>query len=165
MINGQKSNSSTGTEPLEPSSGFLIEENEAFLNKRVSELELECTNHEKLMQKMRERLVRAEIGRCAALMGVAPERIRHISKLVDISGSFAEDGELDTDAVGTAVEAVLKDIPELAGTRSGGAFNPKAAFVSKAESYRRQISDANAKGNLLEAISIKRKARKQGVNL
>jgi len=151
-------------QPLEPSGGFLVEA-DSDLNKRANELELECAAHEKLMQGMREKLVRAEIGRYAALMGVSPERINHVSKLVDAANAFAENGELDTDAVGIAVGDVLKDIPELAGVHTGGAFNPKAAFISKADSYRRQIDDANAKGNLLEAISLKRKARKQGVNL
>ena len=151
-------------EPLDPSSGFLVEA-DSDLNKRVNELELECAAHEKLMQRMREKLVRAEIGRCAALMGVPPERISHVSKLVDTANAFTEDGELDTDAIGTAVGNILNDIPELAGTRFGGAFNPKAAFTSKADSYRRQIDDANAKGNLLEAISLKRKARKQGISV
>ncbi|MCL2673699.1 MAG: hypothetical protein FWE92_00035 [Defluviitaleaceae bacterium] len=160
--NPDKINSSL--EPLEPSGGFLVGA-DSDLNKRVNELELECAAHETLMQGMREKLVRAEVGRCAALMGVPSEKISHVSKLVDTAGTFTENGELDTDAVGTAVGDVLKDIPELAGTRTGGAFNPKTSFTGKADSYRRQIDHANAKGNLLEAISLKRKARKQGVNI
>ena len=169
MINNLENDGNAVLNPLDES-GFFVEttdDDDAALSERISELELECVAHEQRMRGMREKLVRAEIGRYAALMGVPSERISHVSKLVDIGNVLADDSKPDTDSevIEAAVVAVLRDIPELGGARTGGAFNPKLAPTGKADSYRRQIDDANAKGDILAAISLKRKARKLGISV
>ena len=131
---------------------------------RISELEQECAARGKRLEELRQKLLNTEIGRRAALLGIPPERAGHIFRLADLDKAFDEVGELDELALGQAIDAVLSDIPELRGSRAaGGAFNPRGAAVTKPEAYRQQISDANAKGDLLTAVSLKRKASKSGI--
>jgi len=165
----ENNGNATLLEPLDEG-GFFVEatgDSDATLSERISELELECAEHVQRVRSMREKLVRAEVGRCAALMGVPSERISHVSKLVNLDSVLVEGGEPDTasEVIEAAVAAVLMDIPELGSARTGGAFNPKMAPAGKADTYRRQIDDANAKGDILAAISLKRKARKLGLSV
>ena len=133
---------------------------------RISELELECDARGKRLEDLREKLLSAEIGRRAALMGIPAERAGHIARLADLGPVFGGDGELDGDALGLAIDAVLADIPELRGGRAAsGAFNPSGAVVTKSEALRKQISDANSKGDLLAAVSLKRKAKASGLTI
>jgi len=134
------------------------------LNERISELELECAEHRSCLEGLRQKLLDAEIGRQAALLGISPERAGHIAKLAKLDNIFDDNSELDNDALGSAIDEVLRDIPELRGHQRSGAFNPKGATVTKAELYRQQISEANAKGDLLSAVSLKRKAKNLGIS-
>ncbi|MCL2853519.1 MAG: hypothetical protein FWE20_10920 [Defluviitaleaceae bacterium] len=150
---------SDGTEPLQEG-GFF----DAL--SRINELEYECAARDKQLESLRGKLLDTEIGRRAALMGIPPERAGHIARLANLDRVFGDDGELDDDALGAAIDAVLSDVPELKGGRAnGGAFNPRGAAISKSEAYRQQISDANAKGDLLTVVSLKRKARKLGISV
>ena len=148
-----------------PEEGGFFDADEKAVGGRIEELELECVAGKKKLEEMRGKLLSAEIGRRAALMGIMPERVRHITRLAVLDDVFDGEGELDGDAVGAAIEVVLSEIPELRGAKAGGgAFNPRgAALLSKTETYRRQISDAGAKGDLLSVVSLKRKARKLGI--
>ena len=72
-----------------------------------------------------KRIVAAEARVIAAELGVKSERIGHLLKLADLSGADVDDkGEVNTKAVKQAIEAVLKDLPELAGGGQGGANLP-----------------------------------------
>jgi len=135
------------------------------LDERIAELELECETQRKSLDETRRKLLGAEVGRRAALMGVAPERVQYILRLAALDDVFDSAGELDGEALGVAIDEVLGEIPELRGGRGGGAFNPRGVALTKAEEYRRQISDANAKGDLLAVVSLKRKARKMGMSV
>lgn len=63
------------------------------------------------------RIIRAEAKVAALAAGVKAERIDYLLKLADLDGiEVGDDGEPDADAVKTAIESVLKDLPELVGT-------------------------------------------------
>lgn len=76
-----------------------------------------------------KRVIRAEASVQAAQLGIKPERIKHALKLADLSAiEVGDDGEPDGKAIKSALEAVLKEMPELKGasdaaSRSGGTFN------------------------------------------
>lgn len=68
-----------------------------------------------------KRIVAAEARVIAAELGVKSERIGHLLKLADLSGADVDDkGEVNAKAVKIAIEAVLKDLPELMGSGQGG---------------------------------------------
>ena len=62
------------------------------------------------------RAIKAEAKSLAASLGVKPERIDYAVRLADLSGvDVDDDGEPDTREIKLALEAVLKDLPELKG--------------------------------------------------
>ena len=68
-----------------------------------------------------KRLVTAEAKVQATALGVKPERIAYVLKLADLSGADVDDkGNVSEKVVKQAIEAVLKDLPELKGTGPGG---------------------------------------------
>jgi alanyl-tRNA synthetase len=70
-----------------------------------------------------KRIVAAEARVIASELGVKSDRIGHLLKLADLSGADVDEkGEVNTKAVKQAIEAVLKDLPELKGGGPGG-FN------------------------------------------
>lgn len=75
-----------------------------------------------------QRIIKAELKVQAAELGVEPEKLAYITKLADISGIEVTDGEPDSKAIKKAVEAVIKDLPELVGGKRngsiGGGANP-----------------------------------------
>ncbi|MDT8901161.1 hypothetical protein [Anaeroselena agilis] len=69
-----------------------------------------------------QRLVTAEAKVQAAALGVHPDKITHVLKLADLSGADVNDkGEVNVKVVKQAIEAVLKDLPELKAGGQGGA--------------------------------------------
>lgn len=79
-------------------------------------------------QTANARLIAAEAKVQAAALGVKPDRVSHALKLADLSTiTVGEDGEPNAVAIKAALEAVVKDLPELKGAqaaaRSGGEFN------------------------------------------
>ena len=154
-------NKDSGARPLDEGGSFCAE-------KRLGELELEVAAHVRSLERLRGRLVDTEIGRRAALMGIPPEKARHIIRLADLDGVTDEHGEPDADAIDRAIDKVLIEVPELRGARlqsGGGAFNPLAGAFTKGEAYRRQLGAASAKGDLLAVVSLKRKARRLGLSI
>lgn len=74
-----------------------------------------------------QRLIKAEAKVQAAALGVKPERIDYAIRLADLSGvEVGDDGEPDAKAVKAAIEAVLRDVPELKGVSGsvGTGSNP-----------------------------------------
>jgi Membrane protein involved in colicin uptake len=75
-----------------------------------------------------QRIIKAELKVQAAALGVKPEKLAYVTKLADISGIDVTDGEPDAKAIKKAVEAVIKDLPELVGGKGngsvGGGANP-----------------------------------------
>lgn len=68
-----------------------------------------------------QRLITAEAKVQAAALGVNPEKIAYVLKLADLSGADVDDkGEVNAKAVKQAIEAVLKDLPELKAGGQGG---------------------------------------------
>ena len=69
------------------------------------------------------RLVTAEARVIASSAGVPAEKIAYVLKLADLSGiEVDEKGNVNEKLVKSAIEAVLKDLPELKGAGAGG-FN------------------------------------------
>ena len=133
---------------------------------RINELEQECAARDKRLEEMRQKLLCTEIGRRTALMGIPPERAGHITRLAKLDSVWSETGDLNDDALGNAIDDVLSEIPELRGVRAyNGAFNPKGAAATKSDAYRQQISAAHSKGDLLTVVSLKRKAKIQGISV
>lgn len=61
------------------------------------------------------RALRAEVRAAAAIRGVKPDLA---ARLIDVADfEIAEDGTPDTEAIGKAVDALVKDNPKLAGAR------------------------------------------------
>lgn len=68
-----------------------------------------------------QRLVTAEAKAQALALGVKPEKIPHLLKLADLSAADVDDkGNVSEKVVKQALEAVLKDLPELKGGGPGG---------------------------------------------
>lgn len=68
-----------------------------------------------------KRLVTAEAKVQAAALGVKPEKIAYVLKLADLSGADVDDkGNVSEKVVKQAIEAVLKDLPELKAGGPGG---------------------------------------------
>lgn len=57
----------------------------------------------------------------ALTLGVELKKISHLVKMADLSKAVDSDGNISSDAVKTALEEVLKDIPELKANSNGGA--------------------------------------------
>ena len=71
-------------------------------------------------EQANKRLVTAEAKVQAAALGVKPERIAHVLKLANLdSVKVDEHGNVDEAAAKAAIEAVLKDVPELKGSGAG----------------------------------------------
>ncbi len=69
-----------------------------------------------LVQAANRRIIAAEAKVAAAAAGVKPERISYVLKLADLSDIEAdENGNVDSKAIAAAINAVLKDLPELKG--------------------------------------------------
>lgn len=100
----------------------------------VEKLKAEKDEADKKAQSTQEaadqRVIKAELKVQAAALGVKPEKLSYVVKLADLSGIEVTDGEPDAKAVKKAVEAVIKDLPELTGGSSrgnggvGGGANP-----------------------------------------
>ena len=68
------------------------------------------------------RLVHAEARIVASDLGVPAAKIPYLLKMADLSAAEVDDkGELNAKAVKQAIEAVLKDLPELKGAGAGSA--------------------------------------------
>lgn len=68
-----------------------------------------------------QRLVTAEAKAQALALGVKPEKIPHLLKLADLSAADVDDkGNVNEKVVKQAIEAVLKDLPELKAGGPGG---------------------------------------------
>lgn len=67
-------------------------------------------------QQAARRLVQVEAKVVAMELGVKPDRIPYILRLADLSSVDMDDsGQVDAKALRAAIEAVLKDVPELKG--------------------------------------------------
>jgi hypothetical protein len=76
-----------------------------------------------------QRVIRAEAKVVAIAAGVDPKKVDYVLRLADLSAVEVDDktGEPDAKAIQTAINAVLKDLPELKGT--GGAGKGGADFT------------------------------------
>lgn len=104
------------------------------------------TRAETALSTANQRLVAAEARVQAAALGIKPERIGAALRLADLSGvAVGDDGEADGTAVKSALEAVLKDLPELkaAGVPAPqvGATNPARAQAGTGGFSRSQLRD------------------------
>lgn len=96
------------------------------------------------------RVIAAEAKAQAVALGIKPERIRYALRLADLAEvEVGDDGEPDANAIKAALEAVLKDLPELAPTPSGGAGIPAtpkpAGNLSREERVRQEIEIQRAR--------------------
>lgn len=74
-----------------------------------------------------QRAIRAEARVQAAALGVRPERLDYVLRLLDLSEiEVGEDGTPDAGAIKQAVEQLLRDLPELKGSTGsvGTGTNP-----------------------------------------
>ena len=88
-----------------------------------------------------QRAINAEARVTASTLGIKAERIPYALRLADLSGvEVDENGEPDAAAVKSALQAVLKNVPELKGTSTvGGGSNP----ASGTETSESQHFDKN----------------------
>lgn len=84
-----------------------------------------------------QRLINAEARVQAVTLGIRPERVAYALKLADLSAVDVDDsGNPDEAAIKAALEAVLKDLPELKGAPapqgpSGADFNGVSSAADK----------------------------------
>lgn len=84
-----------------------------------------------------QRLINAEARVQAVTLGIRPERVAYALKLADLSAVDVDDsGNPDEAAIKAALEAVLKDLPELKGAPapqgpSGADFNGGGSAADK----------------------------------
>ena len=70
-----------------------------------------------VLETANKRIVAAEAKVIAVGLGIKSERTDYAVRLADLSKvTVSEDGTVDTAAIKTAIESVLKDLPELKGT-------------------------------------------------
>jgi membrane protein involved in colicin uptake len=105
----------------------------------------------KALAQANQRLVDAEARVQATGLGVKAERIAHVIKLADLSqAQVSDDGAVDGDAVKAAIEAVLKDVPELRGapaTPGGTGGNPPRGGAGSGEG-----GDKGKSGSFIDRI-------------
>lgn len=87
-------------------------------------------------QQAAQRLVQAEAKVVAVELGVKPDRIPYVLRLADLSGvDVGDDGVVDAKALRDAIEAVLRDVPELKGSmtpgKSGAEFSAGGGTVER----------------------------------
>lgn len=87
-------------------------------------------------QQAAQRLVQAEAKVVALELGVKPDRIPYVLRLADLSGvDVGDDGVVDAKALRDAIEAVLRDVPELKGSmtpgKSGAEFSAGGGTVDR----------------------------------
>lgn len=79
-----------------------------------------------VMETANKRIVAAEAKVVAVGLGVKSERTDYAVRLADLSKvTVSDDGTVDSAALKAAIEAVLKDLPELKGT---GSADPASGF-------------------------------------
>lgn len=79
-----------------------------------------------VLETANKRIVAAEAKVIAVGLGIKSERTDYAVRLADLSKvTVSEDGTVDTAAIKTAIETVLKDLPELKGT---GSADPASGF-------------------------------------
>lgn len=89
-------------------------------------------------QQIAEAKLQQAATSAALEIGVDPKRMNYVIKLADLSKVAKEDGTIDADAVKSALNQVLKDVPELMGASNntdgnagfhvgGNANNPAGA--------------------------------------
>ena len=72
-----------------------------------------------------------EIKQAATTLGIKPERVPHLMKLMDLENLDVIDGKLDGAAVNAQIKKILSDIPELGTVKpdlpaaGGGSFDSK----------------------------------------
>jgi hypothetical protein len=75
------------------------------------------------------RVIKAESRVIANELGVKADKLSYVLKLADLSNvTIGDDGEPNTAAIRTAIEAVLKDIPELKGANNGDGKGGSGGF-------------------------------------
>lgn len=72
------------------------------------------------LTKANQVLIQTEAKLQAVALGVKPERVDYLLKLVDLSEIEVENGQVDKEAVKLAVEKVLSEVPELKQTAVTG---------------------------------------------
>src|SRR5690606_24567870 len=87
-------------------------------------------------QQAAQRLVQAEAKVVAVELGVKPDRIPYVLRLADLSSvDVGDDGVVDAKELRDAIEAVLRDVPELKGSmvpgKSGADFSASGGTVER----------------------------------
>ena len=74
-------------------------------------------------QQIAEAKLQQAATSAALEIGVDPKRMNYVIRLADLSKATKEDGTIDADAVKSALNQVLKDVPELMGASNNTAGN------------------------------------------
>lgn len=110
------------------------------------------------IDRANRRIIAAEAKVIASDLGVKPERISYLLKLADLSSIDVDDnGEPDSKAIREAIEAVLKDLPELKGaTSTPAAGTDFSGQAGQSKSLDTQLREALEKGDIRTSIALKR---------
>lgn len=142
-----------GVESLDELKAY-IEAKKAKEEAEKSELQKAQEQIQKLMQE-RDSYVKAETERkrtealttTAMELGVKPERVKHMLRLVDME-SLSTDGEIDAQALTQAINNVLEEFPEFKQTKvehKGGVdFNETGNTGAKPSLTREMIAKMSA---------------------
>lgn len=98
------------------------------------------TKAQEAEQRANQRILNAEVKAQASQLGVKAEKLPYLLKLADLSTVEFTDGEPNADQIKAALDAVIKDFPEIVAQanptppRSGVAFNQGTQTDNKAKS-------------------------------
>ena len=111
-------------------------------------------------------LISSEIRVAALVAGVKPERLPYFIKLVNSEGISVKDGVVDSKALNSAVEAVLRDMPEFVGkpgeSKGGSDMGSQGGGSDDelTEEKIAQMSNAELKANLAKVQAFYANRRK-----
>lgn len=93
--------------------------NLGMLQQRNAELEKQAAD---VLQQANNRIIQAEARIQSIGLGIKPDRVDYAVRLAELRGvQIDENGEVDKAAVKSALEEVLKGLPELKANHDGGA--------------------------------------------
>lgn len=114
-------------------------------------------------QSIAERVLKeAEVKVQAVALGVKPERIPYLLRLIDMNEIEVDEGKVDADTVKKAINKVLKDMPELKATvgtpKAGDDFSRRSGDTTRLSwEAIRSMSTAEVQKRLPEILEFMEK--------
>lgn len=150
-----------------------LKAHKAAKDKETSDLDKEKTGRQTAEQERDAARAEAKAAKVdaaarihAITLGVKPERIDYLLKLANLDGVELKDGKADDEAIKAALEAVLKDVPELKGANGGAGSGNNPGDQSKSENpWKKETFNLTKQAEILKkdpALAERLKAEAKG---